>query len=233
MSRRKVLVTGAASGMGRAVIHDLVARGDEVIALDADAAALDRLREGLPESAVATVAVDVRDPAAVGEAIGAVDGLDALVACAGLHDHAPLATSDPDRWAQVLDVNVLGVANCIRAALPELLRRDRADIVVWGSVSGLVAYVEESLYAASKAAVTHLVKCLRLELADTDVRVALVHPGLVDTPMTRAAGFEGPVSDGIELLQPEDVAQCVLFILDLPARANISEIVVRPTRQPM
>jgi NADP-dependent 3-hydroxy acid dehydrogenase YdfG len=235
--RHPVLVSGAGSGMGRAVVRELTGAGYHLIALDRNQEALDDLQSELDDTgSCQPLAADVTVAASIESGLARILGPDGslggLIACAGTHDHASVASGDPERWAKMLEVNVMGVANCVKQCLPYLFRSDDADIIVWGSVSGFVAYTDESMYAASKAAVTHFLRCLRLELVDTAVRVCTIHPGIVDTPMTRAAGLSADELK-FDFLQPEDVARCAAFVLSQPAHASINELVIRPARQPM
>jgi NADP-dependent 3-hydroxy acid dehydrogenase YdfG len=236
MGIRRAIVTGGASGMGRATTLELLAGGYAVAVFDRNEIGLASLRAAADPARLTLHAVDVTDFAAVNSAVEGIatdGGFDALVACAGVHDRALLAEGDPERWRAVFDVNVLGVANCLRACLPHLTRRELADIVVWGSVSGWVPYTHEAMYAASKAAVIHLVNCLRLEVVDTAVRVCVLEPGLVDTPMTRANESAMSTVAQLDPILPEDIARCARFILDQPSHCNISELTLRPSRQTM
>jgi NADP-dependent 3-hydroxy acid dehydrogenase YdfG len=223
--------------MGRATAQELVAHGYRVSIFDRDVAGAEDLRKLVGGDMLASYDVDVTDYPAVTHAVQDVrahfGNFDALIACAGTHDRALLAEGEPALWEQVLRVNVMGVANVVRACLPHLLPQERADIVIWGSVSGWVPYTHESIYAASKAAVIHLAECLRLEVVDSGVRVCVLQPGLVDTPMTRANASAMATVAQLDPIMPEDIARCARFILDQPTHCNISELVLRPARQAM
>jgi NADP-dependent 3-hydroxy acid dehydrogenase YdfG len=223
--------------MGRATSERLTGAGHHVAVFDRDAKGIRALADDGRDGRLTYHQLDVTDFPAVERAVNEVAaqpaGLDALVACAGIHDRAALSEGDTERWKDVLLVNVLGVATCVRACLPHLLQRDRADVIIWGSVSGLVPYTHESIYAASKAAVTHLADCLRLEVATTNVRVAVIHPGLVDTPMTRGNPAATAMLESFDPVLPENIARCAEFILDQPDNCSISELILRAANQAM
>jgi NADP-dependent 3-hydroxy acid dehydrogenase YdfG len=154
--------------------------------------------------------------------------LDVAVANAGIGSPAGFADGDPDRWRALVLTNVYGVALTVRAALPIMLRRSRGHIVLIGSTAGRVV-LEGSLYSATKWAVAAIGEAVRQEVAGTQVRVSVVHPGFVDTAMfarTPHLSGEGP-------LRPDDVASAILHVLSQPERLNVSDVVVRPTAQPV
>ncbi len=182
MTRRTALVTGASSGIGEALAHRLVDDGWRVLAgvrSEADAA---RLAQGASTAGqMVPVRCDVTDTAQIDAAVAAADGrLDAVVANAGIASGGPIEVVDDRTWHDVLDVNVVGVARTVRAALP-LLRTSRGRIVITGSVSGRVAAAGVGPYAASKHALVALAEALRLEVAADGIAVTLVEPGAVAT----------------------------------------------------
>jgi NADP-dependent 3-hydroxy acid dehydrogenase YdfG len=234
MSGRRVILTGAGSGQGRATALELAGAGFFVQAFDTDAEALGTLEAA--DDRIGGHVVDVTDFEAISDAVATVadkpGGFDGLLLCAGIHDRSTLSEGDPARWRKVLDVNLLGVLHCLRAGLPHLVERERADVVAWGSVSGSVCYPLEAVYAASKAAVAHLLECLRRELVETNVRVTVIRPGLVDTPMTRSSpGAAANLQR--DPLVPTDIGRVVRFILEQPAHFNVTDIVLRPVHQLM
>jgi NADP-dependent 3-hydroxy acid dehydrogenase YdfG len=121
--------------------------------------------------------------------------------------------------------NVLGVAYTIRAVLPVLLERDSGHVVLTSSVAGRRS-LPGSLYSATKFAVTGMGESLRQELraSSSKVRVTVVEPGMVDTPF-----FDNPVSG---VLEADDIARIVMFVLSQPAHVDVNEVLVRPTSQP-
>lgn len=192
LSGRRVLVTGASSGIGAAVARAVAAAGGRP-------ALLARRREPLEELAAdldaVAVPADVTDLAEVRSAVerAAEDlgGLDAVVNAAGLARPGLVATADPAAWRAMLEVNVLGLLQVTQAAVGHLRAAGRGDVVNLSSMSGRrVASAQMGVYAGTKAAVHQLSEGLRLELAPDRIRVTVVAPGLVDTPI-----FEGLEDD--------------------------------------
>ncbi len=237
MTDRSVIITGGAGGQGSATALLLANAGWDVTVFDIADDRMSKLADDPRAKSIRFDHVDVTDYQALKRGVESVVSrtghLDALLACAAVHDRAAISDGDPLAWLHVVNVNFLGVANALRACLPHLLKSQRADIIVWGSVSGLVPYANESIYAASKAADIHLMDCLRQEIAQTSVRISIIHPGMVDTAMTWANPAAMAMKGFFAFLEPEDLARTAKFILDQPPNVQISEIVVRPARQAM
>ena len=185
MTPRVALVTGAASGIGRACVQRLVAGGTRVAALDLDAAAMEDL------GALALTA-DVTDADAVAGAVARAEAdlgpLDAVVNVAGITGSADAAechVTPVDEWRRVLDVNLSGPFIVCRAALPGMLERGSGSIVNVASAAGLVAFPGRCAYSASKGGVVQLTRSLAADYAARGIRANAVCPGMVDTPMTR------------------------------------------------
>ncbi len=231
------VVTGAASGIGFATVETLARAGAHVTAVDiadgALAAALEQFRAA--GDRVAARVGDVRSledmSTIVRDVVRREGRIDALIACAGLADQSSIDDGDPERWQDVLTVNALGPMVTARAAVPHMLQQGHGDIVVVASASGRVTYVGEPAYVASKHAAVAFLDCLRKELADTDIRVIAVEPGLVDTPMIHAHPFLDTILKSVEPLQPTDVAELIKYSIALPRRISMNEVVLRPTRQ--
>jgi NADP-dependent 3-hydroxy acid dehydrogenase YdfG len=183
--------------------------------------------------AAQAVAADVRDFAAVQQAAGQVHGelgrIDALVASAGIADQSSITSGSPERWQQVVQTNLLGTANAIRAVAPLMLAAGAGDIVMIASASGRDSYVGEPLYIASKWGVVGLGHAVRKELQASNIRVALIEPGLVDTPLTRGSPVVRPLVEAGGAMLPGDIAEAVVWLLARPRRVSVTELVIRPT----
>lgn len=230
-----VVVTGGATGIGRACAHAFGRTGAVVVLLSLPG---DELAGTVAELSAAgarayPAVADVRDFAAVKHAIAqVVTGLgriDVLVASAGVADQSSITSGSPKRWQAVVETNLLGVANTIRAVAPVMTRAGSGDIVVIASVSGRDIYVGEPLYIASKWGVIGLGHAVRKELQSSGIRVALVEPGLVDTPLTRGSPVVRPLVEAGGALLPEDVADAVTWLVSRPRRVAVTEVVIRPT----
>ena len=157
--------------------------------------------------------------------------IDFVVASAGIADTSSMADGDPERWRIVIETNVLGVFHAVRGALPAMQRAGRGHIVLIASLSGREAYVGEPVYIASKWAVVGFGNSLRREASPLGVKVTLIEPGLVDTPMARANPFAKPLFDAFDPLRPEDVADAVEFVLSRPQNVLVRELAMQPLGQ--
>ena len=227
---KTAIVTGAASGIGRAVAVRLAAEGARVLIGDRDADGLAETAAAIGEAASA-IALDVADEAScrsiVESAVGAHGGLDVLCNIAGVLDFGRFADVDRSRWDRVISVNLTGVYQMCRAAMPHLVTR-RGNIVNMASAAGLVGVAYNSAYTASKHGVVGLTKALALEFSKEGVRVNAVCPGGVKTPMLEQAPPENidwamvmrsaSWLDGGEMSEPSDIADTVAFLASGEAR---------------
>jgi 2-keto-3-deoxy-L-fuconate dehydrogenase len=174
----RALVVGGASGIGRAVVDELLVGGARV-------ALLDRAPTGAPDGAFAAVA-DVSDTDALSGALHrAVDhlgGLDVLVHTAGVAVTGGLEDNDDREWDRVLDINVTGVARVVRACLPALRRSPHASVVLMSSAAARNGLPDRVLYSATKGAVLSMTLALAVDLLSDGIRVNAVCPAVVDTP---------------------------------------------------
>jgi len=210
---RRVLITGAASGIGRKTA-ELFAAEDAALTL------LDCNREGLAEVARETrgvsVEADVTQEAAVAHAVEqgatAMGGIDGVVNAAGIVIHGSVLTVGVAAWQRVLDVNLTGTYIVVRCCLPWLLKAPGATIVNIASGQGLLPNTPNmTAYAASKGGVVNLTRALAAELAPT-IRVNSICPGMVDTPMTAGLPREVNRYAMRRIAQPLEIAQAVLFL---------------------
>ncbi|MFE0403214.1 SDR family NAD(P)-dependent oxidoreductase [Streptomyces nigra] len=172
------LVTGGASGIGRATADLLAGRGARVAVLDLDPSSVDK-----PLLAYrADVTDDTSVRAAVADAVAALGGLDVLVNNAGVGAQGTVEDNDDTEWHRVLDVNVLGMVRVARAALPHLRASAHAAIVNTCSVAATAGLPQRALYSASKGAVHALTLAMAADHVREGVRVNCVNPGTVDTP---------------------------------------------------
>jgi len=234
MTGQVVMVTGGATGIGRACALACGRAGAAVALLSLPGPELSRTAEELGAAGVRAypAAADVRDFGAVEQAVRQVlaglGRIDVLVASAGIADQSSITGGSPDRWRAVVETNLLGVANTVRAVAPEMARAGSGDIVVIASASGRDTYVGEPLYIASKWGVVGLGHAVRKELQSSNIRVALIEPGLVDTPLTRGSPVVRPLVEAGGALLPDDIADAVTWLISRPRRVAVTELVIRP-----
>ncbi|GAB3581769.1 dihydroanticapsin 7-dehydrogenase [Leifsonia lichenia] len=221
---RAVLVTGAASGIGRACALAFAAEGARVALLDRDARGLASVEAELRASgaaAVVAVRVDVTDEASVSAAVtaaaAALGTVDAVIACAGISGPfgSPVDQIALADWNAVLAVNVTGPFLIVKHALQHLRLAAQPAVVLLASDSSFVAAPGMVPYNASKGAVLQLMRALSVDLAADGVRVNAVCPSIVDTPMARAdLGVEpGGFADAeFPVQSPDEVARHVLYL---------------------
>jgi meso-butanediol dehydrogenase/(S,S)-butanediol dehydrogenase/diacetyl reductase len=182
------VVTGGASGIGKAVCERLAAEGAEVWVADLDARAADRVAATLPKASAA--GVDVADPEAVdamvGEIVRSSGRIDVLVNNAGVVLDASVWETSPADWARVLAVNLSGAFYGCRAALPHMIAARRGAIVNTASDAGIVGWPRQAAYCASKGGVVQLTRAAALDAAPYGVRVNCVCPAFTDTPLVDA-----------------------------------------------
>jgi NAD(P)-dependent dehydrogenase (short-subunit alcohol dehydrogenase family) len=231
MSRR-VVVTGGAKGIGRAVVARFAALGDEVVALGRDQEALERLAS---ELRVATAICDVTDEATVSATFDAIGEVDVLVNNAGIADSAPLARTTLAMWQSQLAVNATGPFLCTRAVIDRMRARGGGVIITVASVAGRVGSPYTSAYTASKHAALGLMRAVASEVAGSGVRANAVCPVYVRSEMTdqtierimqrtgrNAEDAERALTDRTplgRLLEPEEVADAVVYLASDAAAA--------------
>lgn len=234
---RVALVTGASSGIGRAVAAELVRGGARVVLAarrgpELEAAAAQMTAAG-PGRAVAQE-TDVADEAAierlVARAIAEFGQVDILVNAAGLGGFGPVHKLAAELLDRVWTVNVRGAILCAKHVVPILAAQGRGAIVNLGSVSSRRGWPQGTPYVASKFALRGFTECLRQELRDSGVRVVLVCPDLTATGFFAASGVT--LSGREALLEAEEVAATVRFALELPAGADLTELELLPSKRP-
>ncbi|KJF23418.1 SDR family oxidoreductase [Rhodococcus sp. AD45-ID] len=239
----RVLVTGAAGGMGRAHCIRLAEEGASVIALDMAASGLDETASAVRDlgGAAVTGIADIRNyeelAAVVADCVAEIGGLDVVVANAGVYDTpGPTWTIDPSVWNRSLDVNLTGTWHTVKACVPHF--GNGGSVVLVSSTAGIKGIAGAGHYSSAKHAVVGLARTLANELGAQSIRVNSVHPGSVRTPMiinervfaNLCPGIENPTeSDAAAVLSarnllpvpwvdPVDVSNAVLFLASEESR---------------
>jgi NADP-dependent 3-hydroxy acid dehydrogenase YdfG len=154
------------------------------------------------------------------------------LANAGIAEQTRIATGDPELWRAVVETNLLGTIYTAHSVLPTMIEQGTGHVMIMSSTSGRESYVGEPVYVASKWGLVGFAHSLRLELAQSGIRVTVVEPGIVDSPLTRDNPNVRPMLDACVPLSPEDVARAVIFAYSQPEHVAVSEIVVRPRVEP-
>ncbi len=236
LSGKVALVTGASSGIGRAMAKALAAEGAKVVLVGRSAERLNKIAaeiggDALPLAADLTKSGEVER--VVSGAVKRFGQIDVLLPNAGLYIPGDVVDGNPDAWDELLSVNVNSVFRLVRAVLPAMIGRRAGHIVVTSSISGHQALHWEPIYSASKHAIQSFVHGLRRQVAPHNIRVGAVAPGVVLNELwgyTDPAAIEAKV-ESREGLRSEDIADAVLFMLTRPANVTIRDLVILPQNQ--
>jgi len=232
------VITGAGSGIGAATAVEFARLGARLTLGTLPTPGLAETVAAVERGGGAAVGIemDVRDPLAVRDLVdGAVERfgrLDFLIANAGVADQALAFEGDPEVWRRLIETNLLGLMYCVRYALPHMQRQRSGHLLLMASTSGRDAYVGEPAYIASKFGVIGFGHSVRKEVARYGIRVTIIEPAAVDTPLTRNAPKVRPLIESIEPLQPEDVARALVYAYQQPAHVVIHELALRAVSQP-
>ncbi|GIW78675.1 MAG: oxidoreductase [Gemmatales bacterium] len=189
------LITGAASGLGRALLLALADEGASVAALDQDAFGLEKLAREVPARFASAVA-DVTDRQAVGQAVAELQSrlgpIDFLFANAGIGVETSAYHFRADDFARIAEVNLIGSANCVEAVLPGMIKRRRGHIIAISSLASYRGLPRMAGYCASKSGLNAFMDALRVELAPVGVHVSTICPGWIRTPLTESLTVPQP-----------------------------------------
>lgn len=230
-----IIVTGAASGIGLAVCNRLNSRADtRLVLVDLNEQKLDQIISTL--NPVQTKhAIDASDPDEIQRVtdilLASGEQLDAIVICAGISCAGTATEKDISRWKQTIQINTLGLMYAIRSAIPPMRKQGFGTIIAIASVAGKVSYIGEPAYVASKYAVVGFCESVRKELVGSGIRVSVIEPGFVNSPMTRDQPDMAKRMNQIKALDTDDIARAIEFVLDQPRHCSINEILIRPTEQ--
>jgi NADP-dependent 3-hydroxy acid dehydrogenase YdfG len=222
-----IAITGASTGIGAATARRAAEFGYRVVLAARTLERLEALRDELGgEERALALRCDVTSwddqQALVAAVLDRFGRLDAYLANAGFGAKRGFLEESVEHWKSMIDTNVLGTALSIRASLGHFKRQGRGHLILTSSIAGR-RVLPGSLYSATKFAVTAMGEALRQEIADTDIKMTLIEPGMVDTPF-----FENRPSGALEA---DDIARAVMFALTQPPHVDVNEILVRPIHQ--
>lgn len=243
MSKKIVLITGATSGIGEGCARKFAEGGYDLILNGRNREKLDWMKERFESDGVEVLLLpfDVRDRKAATEAVNGIPdrwkSIDVLINNAGLAQGLDKEyEGNPDEWDTMIDTNIKGLLTMTRLVVPGMVERNHGHVINIGSVAGDAAYAGGNVYCATKSAVKALTDGLRIDVADTAVRVTNIKPGLVETnfSVTRFHGDKGRADNvyaGIEPLSGDDIADVAFYAASAPAHVQIAEVLVLATHQ--
>ena len=241
--KKTVLITGATSGIGLGCARKFAKNGDRVILTARNQQRLEEIRDELKAKGteVLILPFDVRDREAATKAVNSLPAdwqdIDVLVNNAGLALGLEQEyKGDLDEWETMIDTNVKGLLLMTRLIVPRMVERNSGHVINIGSVAGDAAYAGGNVYCATKAAVKALSDGLRIDVADTAVRVTNLKPGLVETNFSNVR-FRGDTEraaklyQGIEPLTGDDIADVAVYAANAPKHVQIAEVLILATHQ--
>lgn len=233
LSGKVIAISGAASGIGLACAQACIAAGGQAVLVDKDKTALAKTAEMLGEQAI-PVTTDLLDKNSVSQMLPQIlekaGRLDAFHANAGSYIGGEVLEGDPDTWDRVLNLNINAAFRSIHAVLPHLAKQGSGDVILTSSIAGVIPVVWEPIYTASKHAVQAFTHSVRRQMSKYGVRVGAVLPGPVVTALLDdwpKAKMDQALAEG-SLMQPQEVADCVVFMLTRPANVTIRDLVLLP-----
>lgn len=240
---KTILITGATSGIGEACARKFAENADRLILTGRNEQRLADIKKELTEKGteVLTLAFDVRDREKAKKYIAELPAewqtIDVLVNNAGLAlGLEPEYEGNIDDWETMIDTNILGLLTMTRLIVPGMVERNSGHIINVGSVAGDAAYAGGNVYCATKAAVKALSDGLRIDVANTAVRVTNLKPGLVETNFSNIRFYgdtdrAANVYKGIKPLTGDDIADVAVFAANAPAHVQIAEVLILATHQ--
>lgn len=241
IENKVVVITGASSGIGAASAREAAELGAKVVISARREERLKKLVNSLPDAEISYVVADITKKEEVQEVISHTiekhGRIDVLFNNAGIMPQAPLAKARHEEWQQTLDINITGVLNGIAAALPVMKEQGTGHIVVTSSEAGIDPFPGGAVYSGAKSAVRSMMKALRAEERNNNIRTTVISPGTVDTELHETINdskrrdwtLNAQANIG---LTSEDVADAFIYAISTSERANVSEIVILPTQTP-
>ncbi|EVC16408.1 short-chain dehydrogenase/reductase family oxidoreductase [Staphylococcus aureus LAMC0024] len=227
LTDKVAVVTGAGSGIGEAIATLLHEEGAKVVLAGRNKEKLQNVANQLSQDSVKVVPTDVTNKEEVDELIKIAQqtfgGLDIVINSAGQMLSSKITDYQVDEWDSMIDVNIKGTLYTAQAALPTMLEQSSGHLINIASISGFEVTKSSTIYSATKAAVHTITQGLEKELEKTGVKVTSISPGMVDTAITAAYN---PTDR--KKLEPQDIAEAVLYALTQPKHVNVNEITVRP-----
>ncbi|HEM5271909.1 TPA: SDR family NAD(P)-dependent oxidoreductase [Streptococcus suis] len=224
--KRNVLITGASSGIGKAIAYVFAANGDNIIITGRRLDKLEEIKQDMEHTIVNCQKI-----------LEEVGQIHILVNNAGLAlGLDKFQDYDLTDMMTMIDTNIKGLLTVTRQLLPQMVENNEGHIINIGSTAGIYAYAGAAVYAATKSAVKVLSDGIRIDTIDKNIKVTTLQPGIVETDFSQVR-FHGDkeraatVYQGIDALQANDIASCTLFVANQPAHVQISDMTIMATKQ--
>jgi NADP-dependent 3-hydroxy acid dehydrogenase YdfG len=227
---RKALVTGGSSGIGLATAELFSSHKIRVVSADLN-------KPEKPSDGILHFTIDITKAEDINRLYkNVVEQLghpDILICNAGRGIHEKLSEGDPEKWAEIIQVNLMGALRIIRAFIPDMIKNGSGDVVFISSVSAKRPYEWGGVYSATKIAMEAIAESLRLEV-QPQVRVTTIAPGLVDTNFfkNRMSGNQHPEDFGWGALNALEIADAIVYAISRPKGVALNKIIIRPSAQP-
>jgi 3-hydroxy acid dehydrogenase / malonic semialdehyde reductase len=240
LNQKKVLITGASSGIGAACAYAFAREGCSLVLVARRGDRLEKLKISIRSQYavdVEFIILDITDKEAVFSKLKNVGGIDILINNAGLAlGTEKLHEANPGHYETMFNTNVMGLLYITQAVVPQMVKNGHGDIINIGSIAGHEVYPGGAVYCATKHAVDALTKGIRMDLVDTPLRVSSISPGAVNTEFStvRLNGDKAAADkfyEGFDPLLGEDIAEIAVFNATRPAHVQIADVVVLATSQ--
>lgn len=234
LKEKVIAITGAASGIGLACAKQCLAQGAKVVLIDCNGNKLQELIKELGENAF-SLQIDLLNGEQVSNTLlpnilNLTGRLDVFYANAGAYIGGPIAEGNPDDWDRMLNLNINAAFRSVHSVLPHFIEQKSGDILFTSSIAGVVPIIWEPIYTASKFAIQAFVHTVRRQVSQYNIRVGAVLPGPVVTALLDdwpKDKMEEALANG-SLMQPEEVAEAVLFILTRKKGITVRDLVILP-----
>ncbi len=226
------IITGASKGIGRAIALSLSKEGVNVVLAARSPELLSMVQKDIIDAGGKAISIptDVTSENSVQNLVSETQKrfgtIDILINNAGVGIFSNIVDMKTEEYELMMNVNLKGAFLCSRAVLPAMMKRRKGDIINIASLAGKNSFASGSVYSATKWGLIGFARSLMLEVREYNIRVVTISPGSVNTH------FADKEHDEPQIIQPEDVADTVLFALTMPNRVNVSEIDIRPTMKP-
>lgn len=235
-----IIIMGASSGIGEATVRKIAEKGGKQVIAARREDKLKAIADSLPDAEIRYMAADVSEYEDVEKVVKlAVDTygrVDVIFNNAGIMPTGNLIEAHREEWKKMLDINIMGVLNGISAVLPIMQKQQSGHIIATDSVAGHVVYPGSAVYCGTKFAVRAIMEGLRQEERVNNIKSTIVSPGSVNTDLYKTISDKTEQEALFKLqgeigMNPGDIAEAVVYVIETPPNVSVSDIIIRPTKQ--